>query len=96
MFLEKSNKSKIYPQKSRLDQLLWLIENYLPQKNRQASRKELRLITLESLIINQIQRLASVRSKSLTSKQTNSNVSFTFGSWALPYLKLMKQIGLAK
>ena len=43
-----------------------------------------------------IQKLASVRSKSLTPRQTNTKVSITLGSWALPYLKLLKQIGLAK
>ena len=72
------------------------MENYLPKKNHRANRKELRLDILEAETINQIQKLASVRSKSLTPEQTNMKVSFTFGKWALPYLKLLKQIGLAK
>ena len=96
MFKGKSNKLKKYPKKSTLDQVLWFVENYLPKKKHQPTRKELRLDTLEAETINQIQKLASVRSKSLTPEQTNIKVSFTFGKWALPYLKLLKQIGLAK
>ena len=96
MFQGKSNQLKKYPKKSTLDQVLWFVENYLPNKKNRAHRKELRLDTLEAETINQIQKLASVRSKSLTPEQTNIKVSFTFGKWALPYLKLLKQIGLAK
>ena len=92
----KLNKSKMYQKRSTLDQLLWFVENYLPNKKYRATRKELRLDTLEAKTINQIQKLASVRSKSLTPEPTNMKVSFTFGKWALPYLKLLKQIGLAK
>ena len=96
MFLEKSNKSKTYQKKSTIDQLLWFVENYFPQKKHRSSRKELRLDTLETQTIKLIQRLASVRSKSLTPEPTNTKLSFTFGSWALPFLKLLKQTGLAK
>ena len=46
--------------------------------------------------INQIQKMASLSSKSLTPNATNRKLSVTLGSWALPYLKLLKQIGLAK
>ena len=96
MFQGKSNKLKKYPKKSTLDQVLWFVENYLPNKKYRANRKELRLDTLEAETINQIQKLASVRSKSLTPTATNTKVSFTVGNWALPYLKLLKQIGLLK
>ena len=72
------------------------MENYFPNKKHRANRKELRLDILEAETINQIQKLASVRSKSLTPEQTNMKVSFSFRKWALPYLKLLKQIGLAK
>ena len=96
MFQGKSNQLKKYPKKSTLDQVLWFVENYLPNKNHRANRKELRLDILEAETINQIQKLASVRSKSFTPEQTNMKVSFTFGKWALPYLKLLKQIGLIK
>ena len=96
MFLGKSKKLKSSQNKSILDHVLWFMENYLPQKKDQASRKELHLDNLEAVTINQIQKLASVRSKTLTPKPPNTIVSFSFGSWALPYLKLLKQIGLAK
>ena len=96
MFQGKSNQLKNYPKKSTLDQVLWFVENYLPNKKHRSNRKELRLNILEAKTINQIQKLASVRSKSLTPEQTNMKVSFTFGKWALPYLKLLKQIRLAK
>jgi len=75
---------------------LWFVENYLPQKKDRANRKELPLDMLETGTINQIQKLASLSSKSLTPNATNRKLSVTLGSWALPYLKLLKQIGLAK
>ena len=96
MFQGKSNKLKTYPKKLTLDQVLWFVENYLPNKKHRATRKELRMDILEAETIKQIQKLASVLSKSLTPEQTNMKVSFTFGKWALPYLRLLKQIGLAK
>ena len=96
MFQGKSNQLKNYPKKSTLDQVLWFVENYLPNKKHRATRKELHLDTLEAETINQIQKLASVRSKSLTPEQTNMKVSFSFGKSALPYLKLLKQIGVTK
>ena len=96
MSLGKSKQLKQSPNKSTLDQVLWFVENYLPNKKRRATRKELRLDTLEVETLNLIQRLLSVRSKSLTPAATNTKVSFTVGNWALPYLKFLKQIGLLK
>jgi len=60
---------------------LWFVENYLPQ-NKRASRKELLLDTLEAETINQIQKFASVHSKSFTEDLTNTKITFTAGSWA--------------
>ncbi len=96
MFLETSKQLKVSTKKSKLDQVLWFVENYLPQKKDRATRKELRLDNLEAGTIKQIQRLLSFRSKLLTPTASNTKVSLTLGSWALPYLKLLKQIGLAK
>tara|TARA_Y100000766_G_scaffold231999_1_gene206267 strand:+ start:142 stop:432 length:291 start_codon:yes stop_codon:yes gene_type:complete len=96
MFLRKSKKLKVSPQKTKLDLFLWFLENYLPQKKNRASHKELSLEAIESGTILQIQKFASVRSRSLTPTITNSKFSFTIGNWALPYLKFLKQIGLAK
>ena len=96
MFQEKSNKSKTSRKKSTLDQVLWFVENYLPNKKNRATRKELRLDTLEAETINLVQKLASARSKSSTPEPTNMKVSFKLGKWALPFLKLLEQTGLAK
>ena len=41
-------------------------------------------------------KLASKRSKKLFPTTKNTTISFTFGNWALPYLKLIKKIGIAK
>ena len=96
MFLRKSKQLKIFSKKSNLEQVLWFIEKYFPQKKDRSNRKELPLDMLETITINQIQKLDSLSSKSLTPNATNTKVSVTLGSWALPYLKLLKQIGLAK
>jgi len=96
MFLGKSKQLKVSPNKSTLDKILWFVENYLPNKKHRAPRKELRLDKLEAEIIKQLQKLVSVRSKSLAPTAKNTKVSFTVGNWALPYLKLLKQIGLLK
>ena len=87
MFQGKSNNLKTYPKKSTLDHVLWFVENYLPNKKNLATRTELNLDTFEAKTINQIKKLASLRSKSITPEQTNMKVSFTLGKWALPYLK---------
>ena len=62
MFKAKTNKLKTYPKRSKLDQVLWIFENYLPNKKYRVTRKELRLNILEADTMNQIQKLASVRS----------------------------------
>ena len=96
MFLRKSKQLKVFSKKSNLERVLWFIENYLPQKKDRANRKELSQDILVTGTINQIQKLASLSSKSLTPNARNRKISVTLGSWALPYLKLLKQIGLAK
>ena len=89
MFQKKTGKLKEYYKRSRLDQVLWFVENYLPQKDKRATRKELQLDSIEVATINQIQKLLSVRSKSLNPTITHTKVSFTIGNWALPYLNLL-------
>ena len=96
MFLRKSKQLKIFSKKSNLEKVLCFIQNHFPQKKDRANRKELPQDMLETGIINQIQKLVSLSSKSLTPNTTNTKVSVILGSWALPYLKLLKQIGLAK
>ena len=51
---------------------------------------------LEAETIKQFSKLASKRSKKLFPTTKNTTISFTFGNWALPYLKLLKTIGIAK
>ena len=96
MSKKKSTKIKKSQNKLTLDQVLWFVQYYLPQKKKQDSRKELRMDTLEAKTINQIKKFASVRSKSLSKDLTNTKVTFTVGSWALPYLNLLKRTGLLK
>ena len=39
MFKKKNKQFKTAPKKSNLDQVLWFIENYLPQKNDRGVQK---------------------------------------------------------
>ena len=84
------------PHKSNLDQVLWFIENYLPQKKDRSDQKKLYMDNLEAETIKIFSKLASTRSKTLFPTTKNTTISFTFGNWALPYLKLLKKIGIAK
>ena len=96
MFKEKNEQIKISPNKSNLDQVLWFIENYLPQKKDRGVQKKLYMDNLEAETIKIFSKLASSRSKTLLPTRKNTTISFTFGNWALPYLKLLKKIGIAK
>ena len=97
MIFEKENKQfKKLPNKSNLDQVLWLIENYLPQKKDRSVQKKFYMDNIEAETIRQFSKLASLRSKTLSPTKKNTTISFTFGNWALPYLKLLKKIGIAK
>ena len=88
-FKNKYKLLKQFPQKSKLDQALWLIENYLPQKNKRASHKELKMNTIEEKKIIQNKRLLSAYLKPKKPKQTNFKISLTLGKWAIPYLKFL-------
>ena len=96
MFKKKNKQIKISSNKSNLDQVLWFIENYLPQKKDRVVKKNLYMDNLEAETIKIFSKLSSTRSKSLLPTTRNTTISFTFGNWALPYLKLLKKIGLAK
>ena len=95
-FKDKSKQFKVTPNKSKLDQVLWFIENYLPQKSDRGTQKKLNIDNLEAETIKQFSQLAAQRSKTLFPTTKNTKISFTFGNWALPYLKLLKKIGIAK
>ena len=96
MFKKKSKPIKTSTNKSNLDQVLWFIENYLPQKNDRSVQKKLYMDNLEVETIKIFSKLASTRSKTLFPTTKNTTISFTFGNWALPYMKLLKKIGIAK
>ena len=96
MFKKKNKQIKTIANKSNLDQVLWFIDNYLPQKKDRGVQKKLYMDNLEAETIKIFSKLASSRSKTLLPTTKNMTISFTFGNWALPYLKLLKKIGIAK
>ena len=96
MFKKKNKQIKTSPNKSNLDQVLWFIENYLPQKKDRGVQKKLYVGNLEAETIKIFSKLTSTCSKTLLPTKKNTTISFTFGNWALPYLKLLKKIGIAK
>ena len=96
MFKKKYKQFNNSPNKSKLDQVLWFIENYLPQKKDLGSQKKLCMDNLETKTIKKFSKLASLQSKTLLQTTNNAKISFTFGNWALPYLKLLKKMGIAK
>ena len=96
MFKEKSKQFKVSPNQSRLDQVLWFIENYLPQKKDRGGQKKLYIHNLKAETIKKFFKLTTLRSKTLWPTTNNTIITFTFGNWALPYLKLLKKIGIAK
>ena len=96
MFKRKYKQFNDSPNKSKLDKVLWFIENYLPQKKDRGVQKKMYIDNLEAETIKIFSKLASTRSKTLFPTPKNTIISFTFGNWALPYLKLLKKIGIAK
>ena len=96
MSQKKLTHTKNYKNETILDNILWLIENFLPQKKKRSSHAELSIDKFESIIINKIKKLAYDRSKSLSGDLSNASITFTVGNWALPYLKFLKRIKLFK
>ena len=96
MIKKKYKQIKSSANKSNLDKVLWLIENFLPQKKNRSVQKNLYIENLEAETIKKFSNLSFIRSKSLFPTTKNTIISFTFGNWALPYLKLLKKIGIAK
>ena len=96
MSQKKSTITKSNQDKTILDNVLWLIENYLPQKKKRLSHSEFRLIKFESFTIKKIKKLASIRSKSLEGDLNNTKITFTVANWTLPYLNLLKTLKFLK
>ena len=96
MFKKKYKQIKTSTNKSNLDQVLWFIENFLPQKKNRGVKKNLYIDNLEAETIKKFSKLTSMSYKTLLPTTKNTTISFTFGNWALPYLKFLKKIGIAK
>ena len=96
MFKRKYKQFNDSPNKSKLDKFLWFIENYLPQKKDRDVQKKFYMDNLEAESIKQFSKLNSQRFKTLLPNTKKTTISFTFGNWAVPYLKLLKKIGIAK
>ena len=96
LFKEKYKQLNNSPNKTKLDQVIWFIENYLLEKKVQGFQKKLYVDNLEAKNNKKFSKLASKRSKTLLPTTKNTTISFTFGNWALPYLKLVKKIGITK
>ncbi len=96
MFKKKYDQFNNSNNKSKLDQVLWFIENYLPQKKDRGFQKKLYMDNLEAETIKKFSKSASICTKTLFPTSKNTTISITFGNWALPYLKLLKKIGIAK
>ena len=92
MHQRKSNHINGYQDKTILDSILWLIENYLPQKKKRSSNEEFLLEKFESCIIKNIKKWSSTRSKLLRGDLSDTKVTLTVGNWALPYLYFLKRI----
>ena len=84
MFKKKNKQIKTSHYKSNLDQVLWFIENYLPQKKDRGVQKKLYMDNLEAETINIFSKLASKRSKTLLPTTKNKTISFTLVNWTLP------------
>ena len=84
MFKNKNKQIKTLANKSNLDQVLWFIENYLPQKKDRGVQKKLYLDNLEAETIKKFSKLDLLRFKTLSPSTENMTISFTFGNWALP------------
>ena len=95
MSQKKLTHTKNYQNETILDNVLWFIENYLPQKKKR-SQGELSLDKFESMTIKKIKKLAYDPSKSLRGDLNNASFTFTVGNWALPYLKFLKRMKLLK
>ena len=96
MLKNKYKQIKTSPNKSNLDQVLWFIENFLPQKKNRGVQKNLYRDNLQAETIKKFSKLTSLSYKALLPTKKNTTITFTFGNWALPYLKLLKKIGIAK
>ena len=96
MFKKKNKQIKTAHNKSSLEKVLWFIENYLPQKKDRGVQKKIYMDNLEAKTFKKFSKYDPLSFITLSPSKKNMTISFTFGNWALPYLKLLKKIGIAK
>ena len=96
MFRKKYKLFNEAPNKSKLDQILWFIENYLPQKKESGVQKKIYMDYLAEETTKKFSKLASYLFKKLLPNAKKTTITFTFGNWALPYMKLLKKIRIVK
>ena len=68
----------------------------MPQKKDRGVQKKLHIDNLEAEIIKKFSKLTFLSFKKLLPYAKNTSISFTFDNWALPYVKLLKKIEIAK
>ena len=96
MSQKKSIHTKNCKDETLLDNILWFIENYLPQKKKRSSPAKISLDKFESFTFQKIKNLTSNRSKVFKGDLKKMTLTFTIGNWSLPYLKFLKIIKLLK
>ena len=96
MFKEKPKQLRVSLNKSKLEQILWVLENYLPQKKNRGFPKKTFMNNLKIEIIRQFSKLKPPFFKRFSPSKKNMILTFTFGNWASPYLKLLKKIRITK
>ena len=74
MSQKKSIATKSYQPEIILDNILWIVKNYLPQKKKISSYSDFRLDKFESIFINKIKNFASGRNKSLGEDLNKNNI----------------------
>jgi len=65
---------------------------FLPHKKDRGVQNKLYMDNLEAETIMIFSKFASTRSITLLPTTKNTTISFTFGNWALPNLKLLKKV----
>ena len=78
MFKKKYQQFNNSSHKSKLDQILWFIENYLPQKKDRGVRKKLYMDNLEAETFKKLSKLALLRFKQVLPSTNNKKILFNF------------------
>ena len=81
MFKKKYKQIKTSPNKSNLDQVLWFIENFLPQKKNRGVKKNLYMENLKAEAIKKFSKLTFTRSETLLPTTKKTTISFTSVSY---------------